>query len=175
VWVVIPSPPRLMIASRIVATWASSRLSRVSIHTWGHSRSGSAQQEEPSMKKRNVSRKVLLSLGALGAAGAIAGLGTFATFTSTTSASQTTTAGKVSIALGAVGPANRLTVNATNVVPGDTINRAVDLVNSSTDGLKSVSLTTTATASSILDTDTSTGLKMYIQSCSLSGGWTEAG
>jgi spore coat-associated protein N len=125
------------------------------------------------MKKGNRSRKVLLSLGALGAAGAIAGLGTFATFTSTTSASQTTTAGKVSIALGAVGPENRLTVNATNVVPGDTISRAVDLVNASTEGLKSVSLATTATASSVLDTDTSTGLKMYVKSCSVA--WTEAG
>lgn len=127
------------------------------------------------MKKSNRSKKVLLSLAALGAAGAIAGLGTFATFTSTTSASQSFTAGKVSIALGAVGPANRLSVNATNIVPGDTISRAVDLVNSSTDGLKTVSLATTATTSSILDTDTSTGLKMYIESCSLPAGWTESG
>ena len=127
------------------------------------------------MQKGKLSKKLLMSVGALGAAAAIAGLGTYATFTSTTSASQTFTAGKVSIALGAVGAANRLTVNATDVVPGDTINRAVDLVNSSTDGLKTVSLATTATASSILDTDTTTGLKMYIQSCSLPTGWVEAG
>lgn len=125
------------------------------------------------MRKPNLSKKVLLSLGALGAAGAIAGMGTFATFTSTTSASQTVTAGKVEIALGATGTANRLDVAATKVVAGDTIQRAVDLISTSTDPLSTVKLTTTATASSILDTDTSTGLNMYIQNCA--SAWAEAG
>lgn len=125
------------------------------------------------MRTKVSSKRVLLSLGALGAAGAIAGLGTFATFTSTTSGSENVTAGKVAIALGASGPANRLSVDATNVVPGDTINRVVDLTSTSTDAVKSVTLTTTATTSSILDTDTSTGLQMYIRTCSVA--WTEAG
>lgn len=125
------------------------------------------------MHKRTVSKKVLLSLAALGSAAAIAGLGTFATFTSTTSASQNVTAGKVQIALGASGPANRLSVPATNVVPGDTISRAVDLVSTSTDPLASVTLTTTANPSSVLDTDTSTGLTMDIRNCS--SAWSEAG
>src|SRR5436305_12710526 len=111
----------------------------------GGSGAAPPKKEGSTVPARATSKKILLSLGALGAAGAIAGLGTYATFTSTTAASQTVTAGKVSIALGAVGPANRLTVNATNVVPGDTINRAVDLINTSTDGLKTVSLATTAT------------------------------
>lgn len=125
------------------------------------------------MPKSHRSKKVLLSIAALGAAGAIAGMGTFATFTSTTSASQTATAGKVEIALGATGPANRLSVDATNLVAGDTINRVVDLVSTSSDPLSSVKLTTTATASSVLDTDTTTGLTMYIRNCSVA--WTEAG
>lgn len=125
------------------------------------------------MPARRTSKKVLLSLAALGTAGAIAGLGTFATFTSTTSASQTVTAGKVEIALGASGAANRLSVSATNVVPGDTINRAVDLVSTSTDPMASVKLTTTATASSVLDTNTTDGLQMYVRNCSAA--WTEAG
>jgi spore coat-associated protein N len=125
------------------------------------------------MRKPHLSKKVLLSLGALGAAGAIAGMGTFATFTSTTSASQTVTAGKVEIALGATGAANRLSVAATKVVAGDTIQRVVDLVSTSSDPLSTVKLTTTATASSILDTDTTTGLKMYIENCATA--WTEAG
>lgn len=125
------------------------------------------------MRKRNVSRKVLLSLAALGSAAAIAGLGTFATFTSTTSATQDVTAGKVEIALGEAGATNRLSVDATNVVAGDTINRVVDLVSTSTDPLASVKLTTTATASSVLDTDTTTGLTMYIRNCSVA--WTETG
>ncbi len=125
------------------------------------------------MRKRNVSRKVLLSLAALGSAAAIAGLGTFATFTSTTSATQDVTAGKVEIALGDEGTANRLSVEATNVVAGDTIQRVVDLESTSTDPLASVKLTTTASPSSVLDTDTTTGLNMYIRNCSVA--WTEAG
>jgi len=126
-------------------------------------------------RNRNTGTKILLSLAAIGLAAAIAGLGTYATFTSTTSASETVTAGKVEIALGASGPANRLSVSATNVVAGDTIARAVDLIDTSTDPLKTVKLTTTATASSVLDTNTTDGLQMYIQRCSLPAGWTEAG
>ena len=125
------------------------------------------------MRSLSTSKKILLSLGALGAAGAIAGLGTFATFTSTTSATHSVTAGKVEVALGASGPANRLSVSATNVVPGDTISRAVDLVSTSTDAMKTVNLTTTATASSVLDTNTTDGLQMYIRDCSTA--WTESG
>ena len=71
--------------------------------------------------------------------------------------------------------ANRLSVDATNVVPGDTINRAVDLISSSTDPLASVKLITTATATSVLDTNTTDGLQMYISKCSLPAGWTEGG
>jgi predicted ribosomally synthesized peptide with SipW-like signal peptide len=127
------------------------------------------------MPELSPAKKILLSLGALGAAGAIAGLGTFATFTSTTSASETVTAGKVEIALGASGAANRLSVSATNVVAGDTIQRAVDLISTSTDPLASVKLITTATTSSVLDTNTTDGLTMRIQRCSLGAGWTEAG
>jgi len=123
--------------------------------------------------RRSTPKKLLLSLAALGTAGAIAGLGTFATFTSTTSASQSVTAGKVEIALGASGAANRLSVSATNVVPGDTINRVVDLISTSTDPMKTVNLTTTASGSSVLDTNTTDGLQMYIRNCSTA--WTEAG
>jgi spore coat-associated protein N len=127
------------------------------------------------MRARSVTEKILLSLAALGVAGGIAGLGTFATFTSTTSASHTAGAGKVAIALGASGAANRLSVSASDVVPGDTINRALDLSSTSTSAMKTVKLITTATASSVLDTNTTDGLQMYIRSCSLSAGWTEAG
>jgi spore coat-associated protein N len=119
---------------------------------------------------------VLGSFAVLGVAASVAGLGTFASFTSSTSASQSITAGTVSITLGAVGPANRLTIGATNVVPGDTIQRAVDLVNNGTataDNLSSIQLTTTAAPSSLLDTDASNGLQMVVDKCSVA--WTESG
>jgi len=121
-----------------------------------------------------VSRKLLLSVAAIGAAAAIAGLGTYATFTSSTSASQAVASGTVTVALGATGAStNRLTVGASNIAAGDTIQRSVDLINQGSLNLASVTLTTTATTSSLLNTDTSNGLQMAIDKCSAA--WTEAG
>jgi spore coat-associated protein N len=118
--------------------------------------------------------KILGSLAALGAAASVAGLGTFATFTSSTSASQSIQSGTVSIALGSAGTAaNRLTIGASNLVAGDTIQRAVDLTSTSSDPLASVALTTTASPSSALDTDATNGLQMVIDKCSVA--WTEGG
>ena len=123
---------------------------------------------------RRVSRKLLLSVAAIGAAAAIAGLGTYATFTSSTSASQAVASGTVTVALGATGAStNRLTVGASNIAAGDTIQRSVDLINQGSLNLASVTLTTTATTSSLLNTDTSNGLQMAIDKCSAA--WTEAG
>jgi spore coat-associated protein N len=58
-------------------------------------------------------------------------------------------------------------------VPGDTIQRSFDLTNTGSQNLASVALTTTATASSLLDTDTTNGLQMVIDRCSVA--WTESG
>jgi predicted ribosomally synthesized peptide with SipW-like signal peptide len=116
----------------------------------------------------------MLSIAAVGAAAAIAGLGTYATFTSSTSANQTVSSGTVTIALGPGGSAtNRLTVGASNIAAGDTIQRAADLVNTSSVAMSSVTLTTTASPTSALDTDTTNGLQMVIDECS--NAWTEAG
>src|SRR5438876_710375 len=103
---------------------------------------------------QSTSGKVLASLALVGTAAAVAGMGTYGAFTSTTSASTAVTSGTVSIALGANGAANRLSVAATGVVPGDTIQRAVTLTNGSgNQNLASVTLTTAASPSSILGTD----------------------
>ena len=118
-------------------------------------------------------RKLLVSLAIVSAAASIAGLGTFATFTSSTSASQSVSSGTVTIALGATGAAtNRLNVGATNIAPGDTIQRSVDLINSGTITWP-ITLSTTATTSSLLDTDATNGLQMVIDRCS--NAWTEGG
>ena len=125
-------------------------------------------------KHRRSLKKVLATVAVLGAAASIAGLGTFATFTSTTSASHTVSSGTVTIALGATGAStNRLNVDASAIAPGDTIQRSVDLLNQGTLDLASVTLTTSASPSSLLDTDTSNGLQMAIDKCSVA--WTEAG
>jgi predicted ribosomally synthesized peptide with SipW-like signal peptide len=125
-------------------------------------------------RRRTVSRKLLLSLAAVAAAASIAGLATFATFTSSVSQSQSITTGTVQIALGATGAStNRLNIGATAVAPGDTIQRSVDLINSGSLNLASVTLTTSATTSSLLDTDATNGLQMVIDKCSVP--WTEGG
>jgi hypothetical protein len=119
--------------------------------------------------------KIFLSVALIGSAAGIAGLGTYATFTSSTPAeSQVLASGTASIELGATGTAgNRLDVGASGVLPGDTVQRAVDLTNSGDAALAAVSLTTSASPSSKLDTDTVKGLRMTVDSCS--GPWTESG
>ena len=123
---------------------------------------------------RSATRKVLLSLAAIGTVASVAGIGTYATFTSSTSVSQPVSSGTMTIALGATGAAtNRLNVGASAIAPGDTIQRSVDLLDSGTVALSAVTLTTTATTSSLLDTDATNGLQMTIDRCSAA--WTEAG
>jgi hypothetical protein len=118
--------------------------------------------------------KIVASAALLAAAAGAAGLGTFGSFTSTTSASESVSTGNVTIALGAAGTAaNRLTVAATGVVPGDTIARGVTLSNTGDQALSAITLTTAATTSSVLDTDTNNGLQLKIEKCSTA--WTEAG
>ena len=122
----------------------------------------------------STTKKLLATLAVLGAAASIAGLGTYATWTSTTSQSHTIATGTVTISLGATGAStNRLNIGASGLVPGDTIQRSVDLTNSGSIDLASVTLTTTASPSSLLDTDATNGLQMVIDKCSQA--WTEAG
>src|SRR5260370_36918266 len=79
--------------------------------------------------------RVVGGVGILGKGGGVASLATFGSFTSSTSAqAQSLTSGTVSITLGA---ANRLTVGASNLVPGDTIQRAVDINNNGSAGKSS--------------------------------------
>jgi len=126
------------------------------------------------MARRSTRSRVLLSLALVGSAAAVAGLGTYGSFTSTTSASQTLATGTVTLALGATGAStNRLTVNASGLVPGDTVQRSFDLSNTGSEDLASVTLTSSATVSSLLDTDATDGLQMVVERCSVP--WTEAG
>src|SRR6266480_4177588 len=124
--------------------------------------------------RAGMTPKLLATVAVIGAAASIAGLGTYATFTSTASQSHTIATGTVTIALGATGAStNRLNIGASGLAPGDTIQRSVDLINSGSLDLASVTLATTASPSSLLDTDTTNGLQMVIDKCSAA--WTEAG
>lgn len=118
--------------------------------------------------------KLLATVLAVGGAATVAGLGTFGSFTSTTTASESVSTGTVQITLGPDGTAqNRLSVAATGLVPGDVVERAADITVSGDQDLSAISLTTSASTSSVLDTDTANGLQMSIDACP--GGWTESG
>lgn len=121
-----------------------------------------------------LKRKILLSIAVLGGMAAITGLGTYALFTSTTSVTQTALAsGSLTLVTPSAGATNRLTLGATNLVPGDTMQRIVDLTNSGGAAMSAITLTTTASPSSLLDTDTTNGLQLAIDKCS--NAWTESG
>jgi len=127
-----------------------------------------------SPKSAGLTPKLIASIAVLGVAASIAGLGTYATFTSMTSQSHTISTGTVTVALGATGAStNRLNIGASALAGGDTVQRSVDLVNSGSLDLASITLTSTASPSSLLDTDTTNGLQMVIDKCSQA--WTEAG
>jgi spore coat-associated protein N len=127
-----------------------------------------------SAARRVPASKLVLSAALLLASGAIVGFGAFATFTGTASTSPTISTGTVSLApIGTSAANNRLSVGASGLAAGDTVQRAVDLKNTGTITIVAPTLTTTATASSLLDTDTTNGLQLVVDKCSLA--WTETG
>jgi predicted ribosomally synthesized peptide with SipW-like signal peptide len=118
--------------------------------------------------------KLVLSVALVMTAAAVVGVGTFAVFTDTASVSQATSSGTITLnPINASGANNRLSIGATNIAAGDTIQRAVDLKNTGDLALASITLTTTASPSSLLDTDATNGLQMVIDRCSVA--WTESG
>ena len=120
----------------------------------------------------STARKVVGSLGVLGTAAAVAGLGTFGNFTdSTTPVATTIQSGTLSIDLSQQGAA--VPVSTTGFLPGDSITRAVNLVNDGNAALGSVTLSSAATASSILTTDITNGLQLTVKKCSVA--WTQGG
>jgi len=130
----------------------------------------------PSLNRDStVGKRLLWTLGLLVATASIGAFGTWATFTTSTSQSHTIASGTMTLQLGATGAStNRLNIGASNIAPGDTIQRSVDLSNAaSTVDLAAITLTTTAAPSSLLDTDATNGLQMVIDKCSQA--WTEGG
>ena len=110
--------------------------------------------------------KVVGSLGIIGAAAAVAGMGTFGTFTdSTTPASTTVNSGTVTINLSQQGFA--IPATTSNFVPGDSMTRAVNLVNNGGSAFGSVALASPRPPPSMLTTDTTNGLQLAVKSCSV--------
>lgn len=125
-------------------------------------------------KRERRRRRALVVLGA-GAVACLsfAGVGVYhALFTDTQSTTPSYSTGTVTLAgIGTNATNNRLSVGATGIAPGDTIQRAVNIKYTGSITAASVTLTTTATTSSLLDTDTTNGLQLVIDKCSVA--WTE--
>ena len=120
----------------------------------------------------STARKVVGSLGVIGAAAAVAGLGSFGTFTdSSTPVATTIQSGTLSIDVTQQG--FTVPVTTSNFVPGDSLTRAVNLINDGSSPLGSVTLGSSVTAPSILTTDGTNGLQLAVKSCSVA--WTQGG
>jgi hypothetical protein len=119
-----------------------------------------------------TARKLVGSLGIVGAAAAVAGMGTFGTFTDTTAPlNASVDTGTLALTLTPANDTASLTMSATNFVPGDSLARSVDLKNDGTSAHSSISLVSTASTSNLLSTDTTNGLKLGVESCSVT--WTK--
>jgi spore coat-associated protein N len=102
----------------------------------------------------------------------------WASFSSAVSTSHAVGSGTLVLDLTPNNQVNRLAraYDASDVAPGDTMQRALDLNSSGTVSMSAVTLETTATSSSFLDTgngNTADALQIVIQKCSVA--WTEAG
>lgn len=128
----------------------------------------------PTPRRSRLTSRILASVALLALAAAIIGAGAYAVFTDTESVSQNVSSGTVNLnPINVNASNNRLSVGASNIAAGDTIQRTVLIKNVGTIDLSGVDLTTTATTSSLLDTDTVQGLQMVIDKCSVA--WTETG
>jgi len=119
-------------------------------------------------------QRLVLATSSLMLAVSLTGVGVYASFTATATATHTASTAQLTLSLGTTGSVtNRMTVNASGLVPGDIYYRSADLINSGNRTLSAITLATTASPSSLLDTDTTNGLQMVWQRCSVA--WTESG
>ncbi len=124
---------------------------------------------------KTTTGKVLASAALVGTAAAVAGMGTYGGWTTTTTpANQAVSVGTVSIALGAAGAPNNLSLPISAILPGDRIERLVTMSNDGTAALNVVTMNITAGSPSALTTDAVNGLQLTVESCSVPWSGTSA-
>ena len=125
--------------------------------------------------ERNATRKVVGSLAILGTAAAVAGLGTYGNFTDSTTPMNTTVGtGTLSINLAQPGGVVAIPVTTAGFLPGDSISRAVNLINDGGSALGSVTMTSALTSpANVLTSDAVNGLQLSVKGCSVA--WTQGG
>ena len=118
--------------------------------------------------RKNISQKVLLSAAAVTTAVGLAGAGTLATWSKTVADTHTVTAGE--FGLGAVNAGG----DATNFVPGDSMQRLLTISHEGNVDYASLVLTTTASeALDLVDASDDTSLRIAIDRCGQA--WTQVG
>jgi hypothetical protein len=124
--------------------------------------------------RRRSGLTLIGAVSAVGAAVAVAGLGTFGQFTdSATPVGTNVDTGVLSIDVSSPGGSAAVPFSGGPMLAGDSRSHLVDLVNDGTTPLSTVTLTSYATASSILDQDRVNGLQLTVESCSVA--WSTAG
>jgi spore coat-associated protein N len=100
-----------------------------------------------------------------------------ATFVGSVAVSQSAlTAAHMQLTAPGAGATNRLTLGASAIVPGDLMQRAIDLsVDASTTSgaMTGITLQAAASPTSLLDSDTTNDLRVWVQKCA--SAWTESG
>lgn len=126
-----------------------------------------------SLTQLTLTQKIAATAAAVLALGSVTAYTTYAAFTSSANVTHITSTGTVDLLLGTAGTAaNRLTVGASDLAAGDSLQRAVNLTNNGTIDWATVTLDVTApTTTSLLDTDTVEGLQLQVDRCSVA--WTE--
>ena len=123
--------------------------------------------------RRRSATKIVAAIGAVGAAAAVAGMATYGGFTDSTSPVNTNVdTGVLSIDLADAG-SGTVPFSGGLMLAGDSRSHLVDLVNDGDTGLGSITFTSWATSSSILDTDVNQGLQLSIDSCTAP--WVKSG
>lgn len=112
-------------------------------------------------------KKVLGSVAVAGVAATVAGLGTYSQFTdSTAPVNAQISSGVLSLSLQDDGAVATVPFQGGTFLAGDSQSKPLDLVNDGDTALSSVSMMSSATASSVLDTDPVNGLQLTVASCS---------
>jgi hypothetical protein len=125
------------------------------------------------LKSHRSAVTIVGAIAAVGAAAAVAGLGTFGQFTDSTAPVRTDVdTGVVSVDVSDAG-SGTVPFAGGLMLAGDARTHLIDLVNSGDTALSAVTLTSWATASSPLDSDTRNGLQLAVESCSVA--WDTSG
>jgi hypothetical protein len=125
-------------------------------------------------RRHSTAAKLVGTVGVLGVAATIAGLASFGNFTTSSAPVDTSVdTGILSINVADAGDSLSMPFGGGLFLAGDSRSYRLDLVNDGNSALSTVTMSSRATTSSILDTDQVNGLQLTMKNCSVP--WTVSG